>query len=110
MAKSSLTAPKPIETNQVSVAPSSKADRIRALALSAFAFGVCFAVWTLFGIIGVRIQSELGLNQTEFGLLVATPVLTGSISRPFLGIWAYRFGGRIVYTLVMRPAIPSTPS
>ena len=63
-----------------------RADRVRALTLSLGAFTISFAVWTLFGILGVRIQRELGLNQTEFGLLVATPVLTGSLSRPFLGI------------------------
>ena len=44
---------------------------------STFAFTVCFAVWTIFSIIGVQIKQELGLNDTQFGLLVATPILTG---------------------------------
>lgn len=79
----------------------SAGDQRRALILSLLAFTVCFAVWTLFGIIGVRIQRDLGLNQTEFGLLVATPVLTGSLSRPFLGIAADRYGGRGVFALTM---------
>lgn len=78
-----------------------RADRVRALTLSLGAFTISFAVWTLFGILGVRIQRELGLNQTEFGLLVATPVLTGSLSRPFLGVAADRYGGRIVFVLTM---------
>ena len=108
MANSIATAPKPAQPAQVSTPTPTKADSIRALALSAFAFGICFAVWTIFGIIGVRIQAELGLNQTEFGLLVAMPVLTGSVSRPFLGIWADRFGGRIVYSLVMLAAAVAT--
>jgi MFS transporter, NNP family, nitrate/nitrite transporter len=80
---------------------STKPDQIRALSLSTFAFTVCFAVWTLFSIIGVSIKQELGLSDTQFGLLVATPVLTGSISRLFLGIWTERFGGRIVFPLQM---------
>ena len=108
MANSIITAPKPDERAQASSPRPSAADSVRALALSAFAFGVCFAVWTIFGIIGVRIQAELDLNQTEFGLLVAMPVLTGSVSRPFLGIWADRFGGRIVYCLVMLAAAVAT--
>ncbi|AEQ52339.1 MFS transporter [Pelagibacterium halotolerans] len=73
----------------------------RALSLSTIAFTVCFAVWTIFSIIGVRIKDELGLSETEFGLLVGTPVLTGSLIRLLLGIWTDRFGGRIVYTLTM---------
>ena len=76
-------------------------DQYRALGLSTFAFTVCFAVWTIFSIIGVRIQQDLGLSETQFGLLVATPVLTGSISRIFLGVWTEQLGGRIIYTFQM---------
>jgi NNP family nitrate/nitrite transporter-like MFS transporter len=73
----------------------------RALWMSTLAFTVCFAVWTIFSIIGVRIKDELGLTETEFGLLVGTPILTGSLSRIFLGIWTDRFGGRLVFTVTM---------
>ena len=79
----------------------SRADQYRALGLSTFAFTVCFAVWTIFSIIGVKIKQELGLSDTQFGLLVATPVLTGSVSRIFLGIWSEQFGGRIMFPLQM---------
>ncbi|MEO1950846.1 MFS transporter, partial [Thioclava sp.] len=78
-----------------------RSDQYRALGLSTFAFTVCFAVWTIFSIIGVRIKQELGLSDTQFGLLVATPVLTGSISRIFLGVWTEQFGGRIMFPLQM---------
>ena len=74
---------------------------IQALGLSTFAFTVCFAVWTIFSIIGVKIKQDLGLNDTQFGLLVATPVLTGSVSRIFLGVWTEQFGGRIMFPLQM---------
>ncbi len=76
-------------------------QQYRALGLSTIAFTVCFAVWTIFSIIGVKIQQDLGLSETEFGILVATPVLTGSISRIFLGVWTEQFGGRLVFTLQM---------
>jgi len=76
-------------------------QQIRALSLSTLAFTTCFAVWTIFSIIGVKIKQDLGLNETQFGILVATPVLTGSISRIFLGIWTEQFGGRRVYSLLM---------
>ena len=73
----------------------------RALGLTTFAFTACFAVWTIFAILGLQIQKELGLNETQFGLLVGTPILTGSLSRLFLGIWADQYGGRIVNLAVM---------
>ena len=76
-------------------------DRYRALGLSTFSFTVCFAVWTIFSIIGVKIKQDLGLSETEFGILVATPVLTGSVSRIFLGVWTEQYGGRLVFTLQM---------
>jgi NNP family nitrate/nitrite transporter-like MFS transporter len=71
------------------------------LGMSTAAFTVCFAVWTIFSIIGVQIKTELGLSETEFGLLVGTPILTGSLSRLFLGIWTDQYGGRVVYVAVM---------
>ncbi|PAU82185.1 MFS transporter [Halovibrio salipaludis] len=73
----------------------------RALAFSTLAFTVCFAVWTIFSVIGVKIKQDLGLSDTQFGILVATPVLTGSISRIFLGMWTERYGGRLVFTILM---------
>ncbi len=73
----------------------------RALWISTLAFTVCFAVWTIFSIIGVKIKQDLGLTETQFGLLIGTPILTGSLSRLFLGIWTDRFGGRLVFTLMM---------
>lgn len=79
----------------------STADQNRALSASTLTFTVCFAVWTIFSIIGIKIKAELGLSDTQFGILVATPILTGSISRIFLGIWTDQYGGRIVYTLQM---------
>jgi NNP family nitrate/nitrite transporter-like MFS transporter len=79
----------------------SRADQNRALGLSTIAFTACFAVWTIFSIIGVAIKGELGLNDTQFGLLVATPILTGSLTRIFLGVWTERFGGRLVFSAQM---------
>ena len=73
----------------------------KALWASTFAFTVCFAVWTIFSIIGLGIKEQLGLSETEFGLLVGTPILTGSLSRIFLGVWADQYGGRRVLALLM---------
>src|SRR5476649_1136402 len=80
----------------------------RALWMSTIAFTVCFAVWTIFAIIGIQIKQQLGLNETQFGLLVGTPILTGSLIRIFLGIWTDQYGGRRIYTVVMLAAALAT--
>ena len=85
-----------------------KAQRGRALTLSTIAFTACFAVWTIFSIVGVEIQRELGLTETQFGLLIGTPILTGSIIRLVAGIWAEQFGGRLVTGIVMLTAAVAT--
>lgn len=69
--------------------------------MSTLAFTVCFMAWMMFAVIGVPIKTQLGLNETEFGILVATPVLTGSLIRVPLGMWTDRFGGRIVFFILM---------
>jgi NNP family nitrate/nitrite transporter-like MFS transporter len=71
------------------------------LIVSTFAFTVCFMVWMMFGVIGIPIKKSLDLSATQFGLLTATPILTGSLVRVPLGIWTDRFGGRIVMFLLM---------
>lgn len=80
---------------------------IIALGVSTWAFVVCFAVWLMFGVIGIPIKNELDLNGLEFGLLTSTPVLTGALFRLPLGIWTDRFGGRIVmFALLVGCAVP----
>ena len=82
--------------------------RTTALGMSTLAFTVCFAVWTIFSIIGVQIKNDLGLSDTQFGLLVGTPILTGSLIRLILGIWADQYGGRRVFAGVMVAAAVAT--
>ena len=77
------------------------------LAVSTLAFTVCFMVWMMFGVIGIPLKKQLGLNATEFGLLTAMPVLSGSLVRVPLGIWTDRYGGRIVMTILMAVTVPA---
>ena len=77
------------------------------LIVSTFAFTVCFMVWMMFGVIGIPIKKMLNLNSTQFGLLTAMPVLTGSLVRVPLGIWTDKYGGRIVMTVLMALTVPA---
>lgn len=76
-------------------------QQISVVTMSTAAFTVCFAVWMMFAVIGIPIKKMLSLNETQFGLLIATPVLTGSLIRLPLGMWTDKFGGRIVFFLLM---------
>ena len=71
------------------------------LGMSTLAFTVCFMIWMMFAVLGVPVKELLQLNETQFGLLAATPVLTGSLIRLPLGLLTDRFGGRIVFFILM---------
>lgn len=76
-------------------------DQGMALFATTVAFTICFAVWTIFAIIGVQIKQDMNLTDTQFSLLIGTPILTGSLIRLTLGIWADQYGGRPIYMAVM---------
>jgi NNP family nitrate/nitrite transporter-like MFS transporter len=80
---------------------------LSVLIVSTLAFTVCFMVWMMFAVIGIPIKKTLGLNATEFGLLTAMPVLSGSLIRVPLGIWTDKYGGRIVLTVLMALTVPA---
>ncbi len=87
--------------------PSQKAKAWSVVAMSTLSFTACFMVWMMFAVIGVPIKKHLGLSQTEFGFLVAMPVLTGSLFRLPIGILTDMYGGRIVFfSLMMFTVIP----
>ncbi len=78
-----------------------KQKQYSVLTMNTVAFAFNFAVWTMFSIIGIKIKQELGLSDTQFGVLVATPILTGSLTRLPLGMLTDRFGGRKIYFIQM---------
>lgn len=90
-----------------SAAAAGGSKQISVLAVSTLAFTACFMVWMMFGVIGIPLKKTLNLNATQFGLLTAMPVLTGSLIRVPLGIWTDRFGGRIVMIVLMAAVIPA---
>ena len=72
--------------------------RRRILVVTTVGYIGCFAVWTIFAIIGIEIQRQYGLSDTEFGLLLGVPFLSGSLTRVVLGVWADRHGGRRLFS------------
>ena len=78
-----------------------RTKQVSVVTASTVSFTVCFAVWMMFAVIGIPIKKALGLNETQFGILAAMPVLTGSLIRLPLGMWTDKFGGRIVFFVLM---------
>ena len=64
-------------------------------------------VWMMLAIVGVKVQEQLELNETQTGILMAVPVLSGSLIRVPLGIWTDKFGGRIVMFVLMLLSVPA---
>jgi NNP family nitrate/nitrite transporter-like MFS transporter len=73
----------------------------RQLFLATMAFALSFAVWGLLGALAPILKKELGLSQTQAALLIAIPVLLGSLGRLVMGILADRYGGRRVMSLLL---------
>jgi len=80
----------------------------RVLTMSTIGFTVFFAVWVMFAIVGLPLRKELGLSDSEFAMLAAIPILTGSVLRVPFGILTDRYGGRIIFTsLLLATAVPT---
>ena len=73
----------------------------RHVALGTISFIVCFAAWGLVSAFAPRFREAFHLTASETALLVAIPVLLGSLARIPMGILTDRFGGRAVFSILM---------
>jgi MFS transporter, NNP family, nitrate/nitrite transporter len=67
----------------------------------AVTFAVCFALWLMFGVTGIPIRHEFGLNGLEFWFAHRDPDADLRLFSLPLGIWSDRSGGRIVIFLML---------
>ncbi|MFJ6917446.1 MFS transporter [Streptomyces sp. NPDC101133] len=70
------------------------------LALATAGFAVNFWAWALLSPLGPRFKESLGLTSFEQSLLVAVPVVVGSLGRIPVGALTDRYGGRVMFPLV----------
>ena len=73
----------------------------RALILATISFALSFAAWGLVGGLATIFTGLYGLTASETALLVAVPVLLGSLARLPMGMLTDRFGGRLVFTALI---------
>jgi MFS transporter, NNP family, nitrate/nitrite transporter len=81
--------------------PSSRASARRALALATVSFALSFAAWGLIGGLAPVFTTLYRLSASQTALLVALPVLLGSLARLPLGMLTDRFGGRVVFSTLL---------
>ncbi len=80
-----------------------KGKGISVLTLNTIAFTVCFACWMVNGVlVTFLIENQVfSWNEAQIGWLIGIPVLSGALFRLPVGILTDKYGGRIVYTVVM---------
>jgi MFS transporter, NNP family, nitrate/nitrite transporter len=71
------------------------------LAVGTLAFTLCFYAWSLLGPLGPDLQDHLGLSDLQLSVMVAVPVILGSVMRVPMGILTDRYGGRGVFVALM---------
>lgn len=73
------------------------------LAMNTIAFTVCFACWTMNGVLITHLvgTGAFDWSRTEMAFLLAAPILTGSVLRLPVGMMTDRYGGRVVYFFLM---------
>lgn len=77
------------------------------LTLAFTAFTVAFAVWMMFGVLGISIREEFGLSSKELSWLLAAAALGGTLPRMWSGILADKFGGRVVFAIHLLLPVPA---
>ena len=80
----------------------------RVLSLSTFAFTLMFAVWLMFGVLGIPIQKEFGISDAQLAWLSSVAILNGSIWRLFLGVLTDRIGGKkVTVAMLLVTSVPA---
>lgn len=73
----------------------------RNLTLATAAFLLCFSAWGMLAPLAPKLEDDLGLSNTETSVMIAVPVLLGSLLRIPMGVLTDRFGGRKVFTAML---------
>ncbi len=79
----------------------------RVLLMATLAFSANFSVWTLYAVMGINIKESLALSSTEFGLLLASPMLTGALLRFPVGLLCEIYSCRKLFLTQMLIIIPA---
>lgn len=70
------------------------------LVMATLGFAICFWAWALLSPLAVTLRDELGLTSLQQSLVVATPVLVGSLGRIPVGALTDRLGAKVMFPVV----------
>jgi NNP family nitrate/nitrite transporter-like MFS transporter len=70
------------------------------LGLATWTFAINFWAWNLIGPLSPTYAADMSLSSTQTALLVATPILVGSVGRIPVGALTDRFGGRTMFAAI----------
>jgi len=73
----------------------------KELVLATLSFAIAFAVWGMIAPLAKTLQAEFSLSEQQAWLLIAIPVIFGSVLRLPMGMLADRYGGRIVFSILL---------
>lgn len=85
--------------------PGSRAATLN-LVLATTGFALSFWAWALLGPLGPRLQDELSLSAEQLALVVAVPVIVGSLGRIPVGAMTDRYGARIMMPAITLVTVP----
>ncbi|WP_370647343.1 nitrate/nitrite transporter [Agromyces endophyticus] len=75
--------------------------------LATFASAIGFWAWMLIAPLQKTYATEMGLDEGQISLMLATPVLVGALGRIVTGAMTDRFGGRKMFTIVLLGSVPA---
>ncbi|MFE4000186.1 MFS transporter [Nocardioides sp. YIM B13467] len=88
------------------VSATTQSGQLKNLLLATWAFTISFWAWNMIAPLAVRYTGELALSAGQKSILVATPVLVGSVGRILAGALTDRYGGRLMFPVLMLAAAP----
>ncbi|MFD8496416.1 MFS transporter [Amycolatopsis sp. NPDC059657] len=80
--------------------PVTAGRRMLMLSLATIGFALNFWAWALLSPLGPSFKDSLGLSAFQQALLVAVPVVVGSLGRIPVGALTDRYGGRVMFPAV----------
>ncbi|WP_353107961.1 MFS transporter [Gordonia sp. (in: high G+C Gram-positive bacteria)] len=78
----------------------------RNLVIATLGFAISFWAWNMIAPLGVRYAADLGLSASQKSILVAVPILVGSLGRIVAGVLTPRFGGRVMFPALLLLTAP----
>ncbi|MCL4288772.1 MAG: MFS transporter [Thermoleophilia bacterium] len=81
-------------------------EALRGLLLATLAFGLCFTAMGLVAPLARKFEDDWSLSSFETSVLIAVPIILGSLLRIPMGALTDRFGGRRVFAGLLLASVP----